>query len=368
MSSQSKLAAVLVVILALSGAGALGADGLSATLALDEPVVREDRLAALEAELAALRARIDRLPAASSRSPYAAPGPRRSCGAYAGFAFVFAKPHFSEGVNHRFETNLGGGRAIKLPFGYDYEVAPRVWFGYVGGQGFGLRWRYWQFDHSDDVVVREESDRQVAFDGFAGLGPLPRDYAHAHTGFDPGADVTSTLTVTNRLELHASDFEATQQINFRRASVTVSGGVRYANIQWDYLAHVPDVYPPPRGKFVSSHRTFRGIGPTVAVELHRPLRFWGLSLLAGARGSVLFGDDDAQILSHYDNFAKYTDDSLGVGEAEIALEWAREFSSGGQLLIRGGYEGQLWHEAGSPNWPEGDLGFEGLSFAFGFAR
>jgi hypothetical protein len=84
---------------------------------------------------------------------------------------------------------------------------------------------------------------------------------------------------------------------------------------------------------------------------------------------VVFGDCDKSYRTSNRFFdLNDSDVVMGIGEGELALEWARELASGSRLFVRGGYEGQLWHEAGSPNSPYGDLGFEGASVAFGFTR
>ena len=59
---------------------------------------------------------------------------------------------------------------------------------------------------------------------------------------------------------------------------------------------------------------------------------------------------------------------MGVGEAEVGLQWSRQLGRGASLFARFGYEGQLWHEAGSPSAWAGNLGFEGFNLALGIDR
>ncbi|MFH1924135.1 MAG: hypothetical protein ABIP48_30135, partial [Planctomycetota bacterium] len=136
---------------------------------------------------------------------------------------------------------------------------------------------------------------------------------------------------------------------------------------------VTDELGQRRGLLIAN-RSLKGIGPTMAVEFNRPFGFWGLSLFGAARGSVVFRDSDAVVFRRLGARTDRTyrkedaDKVMGIGEAEIGLEWRRCLSARADVFIRGGYEGQLWQEAGSPNNPAGDLGFEGFSLALGFAR
>ncbi|MFH1922684.1 MAG: Lpg1974 family pore-forming outer membrane protein, partial [Planctomycetota bacterium] len=316
--------------------------------------VGEDRLAELEAELDALSARLDRLP--SDYSNGLDSSPCEPSGPYAGYAFVFAKPHFTENISHRI------GYRTFVPFSHDYELTPRAWFGYVGPSGLGLRYRYWQFDHGGAVSLANAS-------AYAWVVSSPLPIWEQYYPVGVGA---STLTIANGLEVHASDVEFTQRIRLGCSRLTVAGGLRYARIDQTYRAVATDELGQRRGLLIAN-RSFQGLGPTMAAEFNRPFGFWGLSLFGGARGSVVFGDSDAVVFSRTSSGdATYRNDDadkvMGIGEAEIGLEWRRSFSSRADVFIRGGYEGQLWQEAGSPNNPAGDLGFEGFSLALGFAR
>ena len=66
---------------------------------------------------------------------------------------VFAKPFFTEGVNYQVtQTHLGGSVTELRPFSYDHELTPRIWLGFVVGDGLGVRTRYWQYDHGGAPV------------------------------------------------------------------------------------------------------------------------------------------------------------------------------------------------------------------------
>ncbi|MFH1920961.1 MAG: hypothetical protein ABIP48_13915, partial [Planctomycetota bacterium] len=192
MQRQSSWMVAAWVVLAFLGAPCLAGDGWVTAIATDEAVVGEDRLAELEAELAALSARIDRLP--SDRSSGLVSASCRSSGPYAGYAFVFAKPHFSENISH------SSGYRTYVPFSYDYELTPRAWFGYVGPNGSGMRYRYWQFDHGRAAVSIASA---TAFASVASSPLWGTDFLSV------SASEINTLTIANGLEVHASDVEFT---------------------------------------------------------------------------------------------------------------------------------------------------------------
>jgi hypothetical protein len=320
-----------------------------------------DRLEQVEVELAALKMQADNECAADSSASCENCCEDPPYGPYAGFAFVFARPHFSNGINYQETLVDGEGNALAevRQFGYQHELTPRVWLGYVARSGLDLRARYWQFDHDGDPVdlaVPLGSPRQLtAMIGAAwGVREITAGAGHA-------------LRVDNSLEVHAADFELTQRIDFWLASATVGGGLRYGYTQQEFQAWVM-----PYEAYLAAREVFEGLGPTVSIELHRPMGSSGLAVFAAARGSVLFGNADLfageveggiQDVLVYDGHK-----SLGIGEAEIGLEWSRELAAGGSFLFRAGYEGQLWHDSGSPSFRIGDLGFEGFSLALGLSR
>jgi hypothetical protein len=319
-----------------------------------------DRLEQVEAELAALKMQADSGCAAHSCDSCDSCCEDPPYGPYVGFAFVFARPYFSNNINLESALVDGAGNSmtVAIPFGYAHELTPRVWLGYVGWSGLGLRARYWQFDHDGDP-----------FDAAIPLGfptQLNAVIGSARGTAEISADAGEALHVVNGLEVHAADFELTQRLDFWQASATVGGGLRYA-----YLRQAFAAWLDPGVGVLGIRNCFEGLGPTVSIELHRPIGSRGLAVFAGARGSLLFGGADL-FTGHFevvqDLYMHNADTLIGVGEAEIGLEWSRELPIGGSLLLRAGYEGQLWHEAGSPSFKIGDLGFEGFSLALGLSR
>lgn len=360
MRIELKWTALSAVITALA-APCLGGDYRLASLIGQDPAATTQRLDQIEAELAALGSRLDGIPQQCGGTSCAGCDCCPPCGAYAGFAFVFARPHFSENHSYRIVEGTQYNQVRTLvPFPTGHEITPRIWVGYLGTSGFGLRYRYWQFDHGGAQVSPEDPG--------AGWSAY---YDVKVNDYRPGGytDQGSRLAVNYGLEVHASDLELTQRVVFCDIAVNFTGGLRFGRIDQDYRATdaVDDL--------VVAHRNFRGLGPIVGLDWRRPVRSWGF--FGGVRGSVLFGETDLHIDAIDYNPAdwryreyNWSDSAaiIGVAEAEIGVEWTRTLASGAILFLRFGYEGQLWLDAGSPNSCNGNLGFDGFSLAFGFDR
>jgi hypothetical protein len=161
MRLQLRGLAVLLVVAGVVVPSAGADDGMLSMVGESvDPTV--GRLEQIEAELAALNSRVDQIPQECSGDCGAGCCYSPPCGAYAGFAFVFAKPHFAENVSYNTEFWIPGQvDTVWSPFHYDRAVAPRVWFGWQGTSGFGLRYSYWQFDQSGDAVSLMASGAEI---------------------------------------------------------------------------------------------------------------------------------------------------------------------------------------------------------------
>jgi hypothetical protein len=334
---------------------------------------RDARLEALEAELAAIKQRMDQ-PALAGAGP--GPGcssagcaqPCDACdgsaGLYAGFNFFFAKPFYKESFQAFTVSTINGAYDL-LPFSQDYKATPRLWLGYVGESGLGVRATCWQFDQtgnplsvvSDATSIANAQIVSVVFP--ATITALPGQ----------------VLSVSNGLQLNTVDLEGTQRMTIGQVSLVGAGGLRYASLQQNYGATVTDNGVPL--ELLSWRRRFEGVGPTVSAELRRPVGQCGLSLVASGRGSLLFGRKNLTrlYLNPYDQSdppappllrLHNADEVVGAGQLEVGAQWDRQLAKGGSLFVRASYEGQLWADAGAPTLTF--LGFEGFNLTLGFAR
>ena len=318
------------------------------------PALPPDRLSQVEAEL-------ERLKSSMARRSYSAYGggnwpgyaPSRT-GPYAGMALVFARPWFTDASNYGV-YDAPADHSTAVSFDYDYELTPRIWLGYIGPNGRGVRARYWHFEHSGRPRSLTQTDPNVFYGA---------DWIHPWgmiTAMTTG--VGDTMDITNSIEAQTLDLEVTQTLNFGWAEIMFGGGLRYAYLEKKFNASIPGV------DFLIAHHDFEGVGPTISMDLRLPIDPCGCwSLYTGCRYSIMFGSSWAYGENGTDPFDYRLDEVLSIGEIEIGVEWARPVSYLGNLVFRAGYEAQVWYEAGSPSNVGGDLGFEGINVKLGFIR
>lgn len=259
---------------------------------------------ALANEVAELRARLDQISRSDSSG-----GAYYRAGWNSGVEVVFVKPHFEEGV-------------ANSP-SYDFEASPRFWLGYQTSSGLGWRTRYWQFDHNANPVVD------------------PVDGLEKHS-----------------LEAHVLDLEITQFLSFGGFEITAAGGVRYARFN-------ADSFDAANG---SQNTDIEGIGPSLAVDLRRPLGR-RLSLIANGRFSVMFGNTHLQRTNDpvLGDFAiDKQDDLMCSWETQLGFEYLLS----NRLALRTLVEGQLWGMAFEQPDELGpaatDVGHDDMAGFFGF--
>lgn len=282
--------------------------------------------------------------------------------------------------NPAFVTLVGPNFTIH-DFNWDAETGPRVWAGYVTDQGLGIGVRYWKFDNTAN---------QVNLVNPGGGVRIETGFFHNIPGFVPPLNIDSqeagdNLSISNGIDLDVWDLEVSQAFTFRDWMFQVLGGLRYANLRQSYEAGllneaaVVNGVPTRRQLNQRLAVDFEGFGPTLALELRRPL-LGGLALFGNARGAILYGynDQTAVLLDTQTNLAtgavtvanpsaRYRfHDTLPVTELEIGAEWSRTFRSA-RILFQGALVSQTWHNAGAPGVQQGeaDLGFFGFSLTTG---
>jgi hypothetical protein len=69
-----------------------------------------------------------------------------------------------------------------------------------------------------------------------------------------------------------------------------------------------------------------------------------------------------------DHQSSICEEIRAITEIRLGVEYRRQMAYSSTLIVRGGYEGQIWHDAGGPNFDSGDLGLHGFSAGFAFIR
>lgn len=243
--------------------------------------------------------------------------------------------------------------AITFNPDYDLEFAPRVFGGYKGCGGLGIRGRWWYYDHG-----------AAGSFNFVGLGP---EVTNLSTGFGTNIKVNSI------------DLEATQDGKFHNWDIQLAGGVRYATIDYDLNGSASGTVTPPLpdppedfSLGVSASTEFQGVGPIIALAARRPLRYVdGLAFLMNFRTGFLFGDTDASFSTTLfpDPVSVDTQEQvMQVWEMQIGVDYGRGLQNGARLFGGVYLEAQVWEWSTPLSLGDSDLGFFGPTFTVGIAR
>lgn len=190
--------------------------------------------------------------------------------------------------------------------GLGYATAPRLWIGWTGASGLGLRVRWFEY--------------QVA---------------------NPEAP-----SFTTGIGLDTIDLEMCDTFRFAEHwSGQLSGGLRYAQYRESYATDETSDY-------------FGSLGPVVGLEFQRHLSD-RLSLFTLGRESFLFGD--------YRASWDHRDTVYAVSELQLGSQWRKPLQGTNSLIVRCAFEGQFWSMV-SGGLGHGAFGLVGGTFAVGFER
>jgi len=209
----------------------------------------------------------------------------------------------------------------------DFEISPRVWFGYVGPSGFGIRSRWFQYQH----------------DLKAGTGVYDQSEGR------------------NYLDVYAVDLDFMQQYRFGNWDLNGGAGIRAGGVKRHTTILDLEEEEEEEGR-----SRFEGVGPTIFAELKRPIANTGISLIAKARGGLLFGDDRWTDSEEEETYGSGV--TVGVGEVQLGAEYARQLGYGTTAFVQCVWEGQLWTNVTPMLSHRDDLGLVGLAINFGIAR
>src|SRR5262249_11349129 len=107
------------------------------------------------------------------------------------------------------------------------------------------------------------------------------------------AGPNQTMFLHNQIKLNVFDVEVTQAVNAGKWMMLTSGGVRFVQLQQYYNALARNTVPNAINndlEGLASANTVDAIGPTVGLEVRRPLGDCGFALYGTARGAILFAD------------------------------------------------------------------------------
>lgn len=292
-------------------------------------------------------------------------GGARQQALYVGYSFLFSKLSYKEsfaaGLN-----DFATGTLQLLPIENSFELTPRVWVGWRGLNGAGLRGSYWNYDPSpggqtfvsNGIVVPSATSTSVIFPALI-VAPLPGDQ----------------LSVMNSQQATTADVEGTLDVRIQRLELNFGGGLRYAHSDQRFAAAVtPGPVPGATGAALNWLREFEGFGPLFTARGKMPIGCRGLYGLGGVNVSFLFGEKTLQRTVINDAtplpnrglpiLVFDSDEITGVYGANLGLGW-EGLTRFGRLAIEGTYEGQLWTDGGAPTITF--AGFNGLGVSLQLA-
>jgi hypothetical protein len=319
------------------------------------------RIMQLESEIAALRSAVCCSAATQSKCTNRC---SNQGGWEAGASIFVAKPQMKESFQSTvFDATTGTLNLI--PFAFDHEVAPRVWLGYFGGSGSGIRARYWQYDHN--AAPMQLTATPTTFPGASAVNVI---FPAAITSGLPG----DTLITTSGLEVHTLDLEGAMRKELMGIDMLASAGFRWASMEQYYDSTIISGVAPP--SILNWIREFEGGGLTASAEARKWMGDTALAVVGSARGSLLFGEKKIQRVVVGDvtptpnnppiiNFVD-ADEVSGIFDLSVGAQWARQMNNGSEFFVSCMYETQLWTAAGAPTLTF--LGFDGVNLSFGLRR
>jgi hypothetical protein len=308
----------------------------------------------------------------------------------AGMYMLAPLPNHDQAVLVR--QNSTGASTI-TNFDYGVVICPRLVFGAQWDNGWGFRtaWLYFH-EQAPTFTIFTGNTYTVSSIPVPGAAPVvaPGPNSRA-TGI-----LKDAVSVGALLHLNVWDWEAFYQTQLGQWLVGPSLGVRYATMSQNY-----NVERGNSGTVRASNGTttqiradidvlqtghrFDGFGPTIAMDLVRPIGNTGLRFYATPRTSVICGSAGTTTMRFSELFETITPRvgasrnvrtssgtysatsssiAMPVLEAEVGGEWSRDFERH-RAFVRCGMVDQEWFDAGDAINVHGALGFIGLALTAG---
>jgi len=285
-----------------------------------------------------------------------------------GVGLYLLQPGFENNLAFGLQQTVGAAPGTRTDTRVDVshrmEIAPLLWLGYLGENGWGGRARWWYFRVGTSQFAPDD-DAGTVIVSAAPLG----------LGLTSGAG----MNVTTKLELQVADLEAMQSFRCGRWDFLFAGGIRLARVNQAYNAYIDQT---AQNTLLSGH-SFQGVGPTIALESRRSVGASGLVLFGSARGAVVFGSakQSATLPDQNVHAEDHRNRGLPIGELELGLEYGRTVGVG-RVFGQVAFVGQEWFGAGGASrssvnvTPGGafvgagyvgdsDISFLGVSFRLG---
>lgn len=192
--------------------------------------------------------------------------------------------------------------------GFNFEAAPRIWLGYTGDQGLGIRARWFDYEARNSANAGQE---------------------------------------TENIDLNVIDVELTDKFQLGHWKGLFTAGLRYA----DYEEYNDDEYSAMNDS----------LGAIVGVEMTRQVNS-KLHLFGLARASLQYASDGMDSSDDRRNLF------FSTTEIQLGAERTLKEICGGRLFLRGAFEAQSWSGGTIGDGDTEDLGLVGGTIGIGFTR
>jgi hypothetical protein len=229
-------------------------------------------------------------------------------------------------------TSPGGNNSRQVDFSQHLQASPNVWLGYVSERGWGVRGRWFQFDHGTDASYTAAPGETITGISSLGLGRMP---------------VNGVITASSNLAVNVGDFQATCSFEDARWSHLLGFGVRYTHMSQDYRATLANANT--RIDLTSGHN-INGAGPSFALETKRRIGASGFAIYGHANGAIIFGHSNEAYTALNNGlpqqFMTEGNRVLPVGELEFGAEYRHNVGRA-NLFLQAGFVGQVWFGGGN---------------------
>jgi hypothetical protein len=255
---------------------------------------------------------------------------------------LLVRPVFS--ANPAYSVN---GRAAE--FSQRLQASPDVWLSYTPERGWGVRGRWFQFDHTAS----------------ASYAALPGETIRGITSIPIGqTPIAGTVRADSHLFVSMFDVQATRHFDYETWTHLIGVGVRYAHMSQDYRANLAD---PDTHIALTSGHNMNGWGPSLSWDAKRRLGDSGFAIYSQTQFAVVIGTAHGSALALNNGLrgdAERSDpEALPIGELEAGVEYQRAWG-GRRLFLQSAFIGQLWWGGGNANNfdspADSNFGFLGL--------
>ncbi|MEM9412583.1 MAG: Lpg1974 family pore-forming outer membrane protein, partial [Planctomycetota bacterium] len=221
---------------------------------------------------------------------------------------------------------------------------------------------YFQFDNeSDNLQFVSEGglvgELNVAIPGSTEFSTLVAD------------DAGESISAFHHLELHQTSIFAFKAIKFKRALVNGRFGLQIVSLEQQLRSRLLNSGGVIEGELIHEYN-FNGFGPRFGIDYIRRVGHTPAQLVVSSTSTLLFGDQDQIIRNSLagdfqqlgsDEFVTLIDIFMGIQTKKFRGEKRN-------TTMRVGFVNQSWIGGGTSIDPDGDFGFQGVSFMLGLNR